>query len=127
MPPWESAGYDYKNYGIIGEPYLDVDFTKVVYLTDTGRRWNGERFSVRDKELGVRGKKQFLSNNYSFRTTNDIIKAALNDELPDQIMITLHSQRWTNRPLPWLKELVWQNAKNLLKRIIIQRRIEQNA
>jgi hypothetical protein len=42
---WEK--YDYRELGIIGEPYLDVDFSEVFYLTDTGRRWDG--VSVRDK------------------------------------------------------------------------------
>lgn len=44
---WEK--YDYRNYGITGEPYFDVDFSKALYLTDTGRRWDGERVSIRDK------------------------------------------------------------------------------
>ncbi|HAF30100.1 MAG TPA: hypothetical protein DCG75_13750, partial [Bacteroidales bacterium] len=41
--------YDYKSLGILGEPYLDIDFNKVFYLTDTGRRWDGWKTSVRDK------------------------------------------------------------------------------
>ncbi len=41
--------YNYRDFGIIGEPYFDVNFSKVLYLTDTGRRWNGEKVSVRDK------------------------------------------------------------------------------
>jgi hypothetical protein len=41
--------YDYRELGVIGEPYLDVDFDEVFYLTDTGRRWDGEAVSVRDK------------------------------------------------------------------------------
>lgn len=44
---WEK--YDYRVLGIIGEPYFDIDFSKVLYLTDTGRRWDGESVSVRDK------------------------------------------------------------------------------
>ena len=40
--------YNYRNYGIIGEPYFDIDFSKVFYLTDTGRRWDGKG-SVRDR------------------------------------------------------------------------------
>jgi len=32
--------YNYLNYGIIGEPYFDIDFSEVLYLTDTGRKWN---------------------------------------------------------------------------------------
>ena len=30
--------YSYRDFGIIGEPYFDIDFNKVFYLTDTGRR-----------------------------------------------------------------------------------------
>ena len=41
--------YDYKQLGLLGEPYFDIDFNDFFYLTDTGRCWNGYRFSVRDK------------------------------------------------------------------------------
>jgi len=44
---WEK--YDYRDYGIIDEPYFDIDFNVVFYLTDTGRRWDGDSVSVRDK------------------------------------------------------------------------------
>jgi len=44
---WEK--YNYRDFGIIGEPYFDVDFGEVFYLTDTGRRWDGDEVSVRDK------------------------------------------------------------------------------
>ena len=37
-------------------------------------------------------------------------------------MITTHPQRWTNRPLPWLKELVGQNLKNVVKAALVKRR-----
>ena len=38
-----------EDYGIIGEPYFDVTFDEVLYLTDTGRRWDGDAFNIRDK------------------------------------------------------------------------------
>jgi len=44
--------YDYKGLGIIAEPYLDIDYNQVFYITDTGRRWDGDRVSVRDKVKG---------------------------------------------------------------------------
>lgn len=44
--------YDYNDFGIIGEPYFDINFEKMLYLTDTGRRWDGKNFSVRDKVKG---------------------------------------------------------------------------
>lgn len=103
---WKS--YSYRDFGIIGEPYFDVDFNKVAYLTDTGRRWDGEKVSVRDKVNSTIV--------HAFKTTNDIIRAAEQGALPDQIMFTFHPQRWTDSPYLWTRELVSQNVKNVVKR-----------
>ena len=56
------------------------------------------------------------------RSTFDIINAARSNSLPDKIMLTVHPQRWTNKPLPWLKELVWQNIKNAGKWVVVRSR-----
>jgi hypothetical protein len=121
----------YRDYGIIGEPYFDTDFSRVLYLTDTGRRWDGEKVSVRDKVGGQRsavsGRQSAVKmqnakckmQNAKFHSTSDIITAAHAGLLPDQIMFTFHPQRWTDKPLPWLKELVLQNVKNVVKRIVL--------
>ena len=57
MSRWDSRllwkYYDYHDFGIVGEPYFDVNFDEVLYLTDTGRRWDGGAVSVRDKVSGV--------------------------------------------------------------------------
>jgi hypothetical protein len=112
--------YNYKDFGIIGEPYFDIDFSKVLYLTDTGRRWNGDRVSIRDKinnnegsPLGDKGAS--VGNKFNFKRTSEIILAVEKEELPNQIMFTFHPQRWTNSPVLWTKELVWQNVKNVMK------------
>lgn len=112
---WEY--YNYRDFGIIGEPYYDVDFSKVLYLTDTGRRWDGDKVSVRDRI----GSRESGVGNQEFKNTQDIIEAAQNNLLPPQIMFTFHPQRWTNHPYYWCKELVMQNAKNVVKRVIVKR------
>jgi hypothetical protein len=122
----------YNDYGIIGEPYFDIDFSKVFYLTDTGRRWDGGKVSVRDKvssqqsavrssqiRLGTRNWEHGTTN-YLFHSTSDIIAAANNRLLPDQIMFTFHPQRWADKPFPWLQELVMQNVKNVAKRVVLR-------
>jgi len=114
LSKWDSKDlwktYNYSDYGIIGEPYFDVDFNEVFYLTDTGRKWDGDKVSVRDK---VGTEKTVVQN---FHSTNDIIKATEKNELADKIMITMHPQRWSDKPLPWLKEFVMQNIKNVVKK-----------
>jgi hypothetical protein len=88
--------YDYRDFGIIGEPYFDVDFDKMFYLTDTGRRWDGWRVSVRDK---VPQQAQWIKQGLVFRSTDDIIAAAceeqsfpsVHDDLPySWILICVH-------------------------------------
>lgn len=124
--------YDYKKLGLIGEPYFDINFSKVLYLTDTGRRWNGDKVSVRDRvSHKIQNSEprtynsQLSTVNYSFRHTKDIIKAAEEGVLPKQIMITIHPQRWNDSIIPWTKELVMQNIKNLVKRNLIKIRREK--
>jgi hypothetical protein len=112
MSPYDSKDlwkhYRYQDFGIVGEPYFDIDFQKVFYLTDTGRRWDGDKVSVRDHvEKGF---------NLSFHSTDQIIEAAKKGDLPDQIMFTFHPQRWTDKPFLWAKELILQNLKNVIKR-----------
>jgi len=126
---WEK--YDYRKLALIGEPYFDVDFNKVLYLTDTGRRWDGESFNIRDKFLNRKGfdettktyndiPNKFHSLSQSLHSTFDIIEAAEADKLPDQMMMTFHPQRWTENPILWMKELVWQNLKNAAKYFVVK-------
>ena len=98
----------YSDFGITGEPYFDVDFRKVFYLTDTGRKWNGNSVSVRDKvDSGF---------NLSFHSTDDIINALKNTITPQKIMFTFHPQRWNDNWILWVKEIIIQNLKNTVKK-----------
>ena len=56
-----------------------------------------------------------LQERFRFRSTEDIINAAEDGLLPNQIMMTFHPQRWTDKPVLWVKELIWQNFKNVIK------------
>jgi hypothetical protein len=109
--------YDYSSLGILGEPYFDIDFNKFFYLTDTGRRWDGWRVSVRDK---IPQQDEWVKKGWVFHSTDDIINAAKENRLPDKIMMTFHPQRWSDSFVPWVKELVFQNVKNIGKRMIVR-------
>lgn len=123
---WEK--YSYRDFGISGEPYFDLDFNRVFYLTDTGRSWNGIRFNLRDRVPGGKGKfkgrepdqeSMFpMSKTGAFSNTLDIISALKENRLPSVIMITIHPQRWNDEFIPWAKELLVQNAKNVVKSLI---------
>ena len=71
--------------------------------------------------FGTDGRKKKEVRDLRFRSTWDIIEAAENRLLPDKIMINTHPQRWTDNTVEWMKELVWQNVKNVVKRVVVRR------
>jgi hypothetical protein len=102
--------YNYRDYDLVAEPYFDIDFNKVFYITDTGRKWDGNKVSVRDK---VESKFDL-----SFHSTDELIAAFNDKKLPNQIMQNIHPQRWSNNRLEWIQELVLQNIKNSIKKAL---------
>lgn len=116
---WER--YDYRTEGIIGEPYFDVDYTKVLYVTDTGRAWNKTGVSVRDKiEGGLELK---------VKDTHRLIALIGNGEVPEQLIINTHPQRWFDFGWGWIKEFVCQHIKNVVKKMLVafmHRKIKNN-
>lgn len=113
---WKS--YDYHDYGIVGEPYFDVDYSKVFYLTDTGRRWDGYNVSVRDKIPIYQD--QWINKGLVYHATDDIIEAVEKMTFPYRVMITTHPQRWSDSKGEWLVELGAQSVKNVVKRMMIR-------
>jgi hypothetical protein len=108
--------YDYKSLGITGEPYYDIDFDKVFYITDTGRRWDGDKVSIRDRV----NSNTFLD--YRFHSTDEIIGSLKSNNFPDKVMMTFHPQRWNDSLFDWSKELLMQNIKNVVKSILLRRK-----
>lgn len=114
---WQFASYK-KDFDLIGEPYFDVDFSDLFYLTDTGRRWDGYKVSVRDKIPTYQD--IWSANGWVYKHTDDIIRACNNATLPNRIMITTHPQRWTDNKLKGMQETIVQNLKNCIKYFLIK-------
>ncbi|MEI8273207.1 MAG: hypothetical protein WCG08_11350 [Paludibacter sp.] len=117
---------NYRDYGIIGEPYFDFltvkshkgDLAKVpVYLTDTGRMWDGDKYNIRDKvTASIPNTKADVKP--EIHTTFDFIEWLAKGNNSNTLMITTHPQRWTDKPIEWITEYVAQHLKNLVKRLI---------
>ena len=106
--------FSYRDFGIIGEPYYDLDFSKILYLTDTGRKWNGDRSSVRDKVSQV----NFLPLKERLKTSDNILAAVNIGKLPERIIVTIHPQRWTDNLFLWISEYATQTMKNSVKQLL---------
>lgn len=97
--------FDYSNFGVKGEGYLSVDFSKYVYFTDTSRKWNFKGLAVKDR----------ISQNLTMvRSTDDIISKVKQEEIKN-IYILTHPSRWNDDWVPWARELSLQSLKNIVK------------
>lgn len=123
---WDSKDiwkkYSYRELGIEYEPYFDTDFSKTLYLTDTGRRWDGFRVSVRDKIPGFQ--EDWERKGLAFHSTDEIIAQLENDDsllLKSglSLLITTHPQRWNKFGVKYIKELCMQNVKNVIKAYLV--------
>jgi hypothetical protein len=116
LSKWDSRElwnkFDYKILGITCEPYLDIDYNKVLYLTDTGGCWDGDKFSIRDN----------VPNHFDFKihSSFDLIGDIDKGLLPEQIILNVHPARWNDNYLKWVVRkyiltLPKRKAKQLLK------------
>ena len=103
--------YNYKDYGIQSEPYFDLDFNKIFYLTDAGRSWNNKKVSIRDK----------VQTEFDVKVNNSdkLIDLIHSNRFPHIAMINMHPHNWSNNLFNSIFILLWQNIKNLIKRNII--------
>ena len=103
---WEK--YNFRDFNVLGEAYISIDFHKMKYFTDTGRKWNSKHFSVKDK----------ISNNLiEIKSTNKLIKFIKENQMKG-FYILAHPSKWNDSLLPWCWELIYQNSKNLVKGMI---------
>lgn len=112
--------YDIRTLGIDYEPMLDTDFSRTLYLTDTGRRWDGYNVIVRDKVPMYQ--EQWNAEGLAFHSTDDIILALNNPQHPihrKELLVNTHPQRWMPFGIQWMAEASLQQAKNIAKRVIV--------
>ncbi len=131
--------YNYRDYGIIGEPYFDFliksasNIPKVVYFTDTGRMWNGDKFNIRDKfsekhlhstiideEVENSNFQPEISIIPNIHSTHDFIKWLKSNPKQSVMMVSTHPQRWSDNIIEWVQELFMQYIKNQVKRWLVR-------
>jgi hypothetical protein len=104
--------YSFRDYNILGEAYLSVDFAEVCYFSDSGRSWD-ERYKIHDTSSD--GRKVRISH------TDEIISIVRNGEI-DKMYILVHPIIWTKSLPLWYRELVRLNIIKVGKILIRQQR-----
>lgn len=128
LKPWSNRDlwkkYDFRDFGLAGEPYLSIDYNKVFYLTDTGRTWADLKIRVKDTidRSGINAKTDLKvaskADPRAISSTDDVIRL-IQSEKVSQICMLVHPNRWCDDIEGWTKELVFQNVKNIGKAGIV--------
>jgi hypothetical protein len=99
--------YDFRQFGLVGEAYLSIDYQRLAYLTDAGRSWADNPFNLRDRVA----EEQTPSG---IRSTDDLI-AAIREKRFEQICISAHPERWAGNLPEWLSSASLDLAANTIK------------
>lgn len=114
--PWDNKKiwdkYNYRDYGIIADTSIDIDYDKVFYITDNGFGWNKTRTSVRDKV-----KTKF---DIPIKNTNHLIELIEENKLPNNIMLNAHPDTFFDPGIKWLLNYGFIKSKNIIKWAIVK-------
>ena len=112
---WKS--HSLADFGLIGEPYLSIDFNQIYYLTDTGYAWDGGRFATRDI---VESPFQL-----AFHSTPEIVESINAGTFPEKAMILAHTL-WTDSLTQWYWLHTREYLRNRLKLLARDNKIVAN-
>lgn len=94
--------------GIKGEVYLDIDYSDILYISDTGRNWDSSRANIRDT-VGSR-----ISGN--IKNGTELVKKLYSTD--NNMIILTHPERWNDNFLKYSFHLSADLLINLIKKAL---------
>ncbi|MDY0279192.1 MAG: hypothetical protein RBR35_01365 [Salinivirgaceae bacterium] len=107
---WKENKFD--DFGIIGDAYKSVDFSDILYLSDTGRSWD-QRYKRLDKVDSS------INPLFDIKSSNDIIDVIEKGEV-NKIYLLVHFEQWKDNLFDWLGWYAAQVIRRTGKRIIFR-------
>jgi hypothetical protein len=98
-----------KDYGVSGEAYLNIDYSQIAYLTDTGRNWSATRDNLRDRVASTIAP--------SLQNTEDLL-GFLRAGSARKTMFQIHPERWAESFPDYLLCSGMDVAANWIKTLI---------
>ncbi len=94
---------------ILGEVYLDIDYSNIAYINDTGRNWTSGKSNRRDK---------VISNiSVDFANGDDLLRY-FQTTPHNNICFQIHPERWSDNYFEWTSQYLKDELINLVKAIV---------
>ena len=98
-----------EEFEILGEIYLDIDYTDIAYITDTGRNWLSSSSNKRDRVNS--------SIHCNFKDGNELYHNLINAHYPKLIFQT-HPERWASNFPEFFLIFLQDKTINIIKQLI---------
>lgn len=105
--------YDFRNYGIIGEVYLSIDYNKVIYLSDTCRTWSKNKPAITDFIPGSHTTQNYVPD---IDSTNELIEFLKTNKR--DVCLLVHPNRWNANWYEYMYQLMWDTMGTMVKKLI---------
>lgn len=95
-----------EEYSILGEIYLDIDYSDIGYISDTGRNWSHLKFTVRDYVNPAPA--------LSFGNSAHLYSYLQSNPIP-RLVFQVHPERWANDTLEYHMIFCFDCITNIAK------------
>lgn len=97
------------DHGIVGDVFLDIDYTDIAYINDTGRNWSSTKSNVRDKVNSL--------VNVDFKNRTDLLEY-LSTNHHSKMVFQIHPERWSSNSYDYYIQYCKDALINIAKSII---------
>ncbi len=106
--------HSFKDFGILGDAYRSIDFSDILYLSDTGRSWD-KKYKRLDKVDSL------INPKFNIKSTDEILKIIKNHET-DKIYLLVHFEQWKDNFKDWILWYIAQIIRRNGKKIIFRKK-----
>jgi hypothetical protein len=109
--------YDFKNYDLLGDAYLSINFDSLMYFSDTARTWD-PKYKIKD--MDPKQLNNFNNNKqktHDVRKTEDLINIIKSKEI-SYLYILVHPDDWCDNFGKWVYNIIIRQFKNIGKTCI---------
>ncbi|MCD4695925.1 MAG: hypothetical protein K8S16_06750 [Bacteroidales bacterium] len=101
-----------KEYNLIGDAMISVDFKKLPYYTDAGRSWNLEKNKLNDFPSTMPENYKYINNTYD-------LCSLIQQQHDSGIYISSHPELWANNThLDIIKEVQYGRTRYLINKVL---------
>ncbi len=97
--------FNFKSYGISGEAYLSIDFTNLIYVSDSSRSWK-KKYKIKDVYKNM--------NMLEIRDSDDLIDM-IENESKSVIYLLIHPDQWSDKRFDAVVDSIYYSLANPLK------------